>query len=108
METVTIFLGTHFSREKDYSRIINIRVLVKKTKQRLHFLLVLRRNNLYTRLLVAFYPSSVESLPTYCLGVWYAGSTAKNKKVEQKVINTAQKFFGCPLPTLEGLSSLPF
>ncbi|KAK0139829.1 putative RNA-directed DNA polymerase from transposon BS [Merluccius polli] len=105
VETVNTFrfLGTHISA--DHSWTHNIGVLVKKAQQRLHFLRVLRKNNLDTKLLLAIYHSSVESILTYCLGVWYAGSTAKDRKAVQRIINTAQKIIGCPLPSLENIST---
>ena len=101
VETVTTFrfLGTHISA--DHSWTYNIRALVKKAQQQLHFLCVLRKNKLDTKLQLAFYHSSVESVLTYCLGVWYTGSTAEDRKVVWRVINTAQKIIGCPLTNLE-------
>lgn len=51
----------------------NTNALVKKAQEWLHFLCVLRQNNLNQNLLLAFYHSSVESMPSYCLDVWYAG-----------------------------------
>ena len=42
---------------------------------------------------------------TYCLGVWYAGSTAEDRKAVQRVINTAQKIIGCPLTSLEHIAT---
>ncbi|KAK0134133.1 hypothetical protein N1851_030305 [Merluccius polli] len=64
VETVNTFrfLGTHISA--DHSWTHNIGVLVKKAQQRLPFLRVLRKNNLDTKLLLAFYHSSVESILT--------------------------------------------
>lgn len=53
MVTTFRFLGTYISA--DYSWTHNIRALVKKAQQRLHFLSVLRKNNLDTKLLLAFY-----------------------------------------------------
>jgi len=97
------FLGTYLSA--DYSWTYNIRALVKKAQQRLHFLRVLRKNNMDTKLLLAFYHSSVLSVLTYCLNIWYAGSTAEDRKAVQRVINTAQKIMGCPLPSLENIST---
>ena len=104
METVNTFrfLGTHITAGHSWTH--NIRVLVK-AQQRLHFLRALRKNNLDTKLLLAFYHSSVESVLTYCLSVWYAGSTAKDRKAVHRVINTAQKIIGCPLPSLENIST---
>lgn len=105
MEIVTTFrfLGTHVSA--DYSWTYNIRALVKKAQQQLHFLRVLRKNNLDTKLLLAFYHSSVVSILTHCLSVWYAGSTAEDRKAVLRVIDTAQRIIGCPLPSLENIST---
>ncbi len=105
VETVPTFkfLGMHISA--DHYGAPNTKALVKKAQQRLHFLRVLRKNNLDQKLLLAFYRSSVESVLTYCLSVWYSGSTAEDKNAVQRVIKTAQKIIGCPLPTLEQLST---
>ena len=106
VETVTTFsfLDTHASA--DHSWTFNIRALVKKAQQWLHFLHVLRKNNLDTKLLLAFYHSSVESVLMHCLNVWYTGSSAEDKKAVQRVINTAKKIICCPLPSLENISIL--
>ncbi|KAK3511275.1 hypothetical protein QTP70_034682, partial [Hemibagrus guttatus] len=80
VETVSTirFLGTHISA--DLSWTPNIKALVKKAQKWLHFLRVLRKNNL---LLLAFYHASVEKkILTYCLGVWYASSTTEDRKTE--------------------------
>ncbi|KAK3514944.1 hypothetical protein QTP86_020859, partial [Hemibagrus guttatus] len=79
--------------------------LLKKAQQRLHFLRVLRKNNITQRLLVSFYRCSIESLLTYCICVWYTSCTVAQRKALQRVINTAQKIIGCPLLTLEELHS---
>ncbi|XP_034027424.1 uncharacterized protein LOC117511523 [Thalassophryne amazonica] len=99
VETVTTssFLGTHISTD--------IRALVKKAQRQLHFLHDLRKNNLDMKLLLVFYHFSVESVLTYCLGAWYAGSPAKDRKAVQRVINTAQKIIGCPLSSLETIAT---
>lgn len=98
VESVSTFkyLGTHIPA--DLSSSTNTKALVKKAQQRLHFDRVLRKNNLNQKLLLAFYRSSVDVVLTYCLNVWYSGSTAKDKNAVQKVIKTAQNIIGCPLP----------
>ena len=78
----------------------NIAELVKKAQQRLHFLRVLKRENLNTQLLVTFYRSSIESLLTYAITVWYSSCTEAEKKRLQRVVRTAEKIIGCPLPSL--------
>lgn len=64
---------------------------LEKDQQWLYFLRVLRKNNLDRKLLLAFFPSSVESVLSCCLGVWYAGATTENRKATQRVTNTTQK-----------------
>ncbi len=84
---------------------LNTSELLKKAQQRLHFLRVLRRNNITQRLLVSFYRCTIESILTYCICVWYTSCTVAQRKALQRVINTAQKIIGCPLLTLEELHS---
>ncbi|KAK3534494.1 hypothetical protein QTP86_016310, partial [Hemibagrus guttatus] len=90
--------------EEDLTWSVNTSELVKKAQQRLHFLRVLRKNNITQRLMVSFYRCSIESLLTYCICVWYTSCTVAQRKALQRVINTAQKI-GCPLLTLEELHS---
>uniref|UniRef100_A0A3B3BNL8 Reverse transcriptase domain-containing protein n=1 Tax=Oryzias melastigma TaxID=30732 RepID=A0A3B3BNL8_ORYME len=92
------FLGITISADLSWSA--NIRAVVKKTQQRLHFLRILRRCDLDQRLLVNFYRCSVESILTYSLNVWYPGSTSLDRKAVQRVRNTAQRIIGCPLRPL--------
>ncbi|XP_034023518.1 serine/threonine-protein kinase Nek2-like [Thalassophryne amazonica] len=51
----------------DLSWTDNTSAVIKKTQQSLHILKILRKNNLYRKLLLAFYQSSTESLLTYCV-----------------------------------------
>ncbi|CAF92499.1 unnamed protein product, partial [Tetraodon nigroviridis] len=83
VETISTFkfLGTHISSDNSWTG--NIRSLVKKAQQRLHFLRILRKTNLDQKLLLAFYHSAVESVLTHCLSVWYAGSKAEDRKASQ-------------------------
>lgn len=64
----------------------NTTAAVIKAQQRLYFLQVLKKNNLYERLLVAFYHSAVESILTYFLTAQYARCSTADKKALQKVI----------------------
>ncbi len=92
------FLGVHISA--DLSWAANTTALVKKAQQRLHFLRVLRKEQLNTNLLVTFYRSAIESLLTYAVSVWHSSCTEADRKRLQRVTNTAQKIIGCPLPPL--------
>uniref|UniRef100_A0A3P9AUA1 Reverse transcriptase domain-containing protein n=1 Tax=Maylandia zebra TaxID=106582 RepID=A0A3P9AUA1_9CICH len=97
------FLGV--SIEGNLSWSVNTSELLKKTQQRLYFLRVLRKNNITQRLLVSFYRASIESILTYCIGIWYASCTVAQRKALQGVINAAQRTIGCPLLKLKDLHS---
>ncbi|KAI4894933.1 hypothetical protein NFI96_022975 [Prochilodus magdalenae] len=73
--------------------------------RRLYFLRVLRKNNLQEKLLVSYYRSGIESVLTYCISTWYSSCSVAERRALQRVINTAQKIIGCPLPCLEDLFS---
>ena len=95
------FLGVHMEEGLTWST--NTSELLKKAQQRLYFLRVLRGNNITQRLLVSFYRCSVESILTYCICVWYTSCTVEQRNKLQRVINTAQRIVGCPLPSLQEL-----
>ena len=97
------FLGIQLSDSLSWT--VNTTAVVKKAQQRLHFLRVLRRNNLEEKLLVLFYRATIESTLSYCITAWYAGCSAADKRALQRVINTAQKITGCSLLTLEDIAS---
>src|SRR4029434_5360094 len=82
----------------------NTSAIVKKAQQRLHFLRVLRKNNLECNLLMAFYRSTIESVLANCISVWYSGCTAADKRAIQRIISTAQKITGCSLPSLVNIA----
>ena len=97
------FLGVHLDEDLTWST--NTSAIVKKAHQRLHFLRVLRNNQLPQELLVSFYRCSIESILTYCINVWFWCCTAAERTALQRVVNTAQKIIGCPLPSLADLYS---
>merc|ERR1711895_312881 len=97
------FLGVHL--DDDLSWSTNTAAIIKKAHQRLYFLRVLRKNNLSRELMLSFYRCSIESVLTYCTGVWFWSCTAAERKSLQRVVTTAPKIIGCPpdapLPSLE-------
>ncbi|KAI4884394.1 hypothetical protein NFI96_011236, partial [Prochilodus magdalenae] len=95
------FLGTHISEDLSWTN--NTIALIKKAQQRLYFLRILRKNNVQEKLLVSYYRSAIESVLTYCISTWYSSCSTAERRALQRVINTAQKIFGCPLPCLEDL-----
>src|SRR4029434_11095968 len=79
------------------------------------FLRVLRKNNPECNLMVTFYRTTIESVLTYCISAWHSGCTSADKRVLQRVINTAQKNhwlltalpgIHCPLPLPNHLKRL--
>ncbi len=72
------FLGTIILADLTWSA--NTTAVIKKAQQRLHFLRVLKKNNLKEKLLETFYRSAVESLLTYCITVWYCSCTEAERK----------------------------
>jgi len=95
------FLCTYIA--DDLSWTANSSAVVKKARQRLHFLMILRRNHLEEKLLVAFYRSTIESVLSYGITAWYANCKEADRKSLQRVINSAQHIIGSPLPSLEEL-----
>ena len=94
-------LGVHIEENLIWS--VKTSELLKTAQQRLHFLRVLRKNNITQRLLVSFYRCSMKSILTYCIPVWYTSCTVAQRKALQRVINMAQKIVVCPVLTLEEL-----
>lgn len=97
------FLGVHFSEDLSWST--NTKAITKKAQQRLHFLRILRKNHLEQNLLVSFYRSIIESILTFCISSWYAACSVADRRILQRVIGSAQKTIGCPLPSLEELAN---
>lgn len=93
------FLGTYIS--EDLTWTANTTAILKKAQQRLYFLRILRKNNLKRELLLSFYHCSVESVLSCGISLWFSSCTAAERKQLQRVITTAQRLTGCPLPSLE-------
>ncbi|XP_058261704.1 uncharacterized protein LOC131363320 isoform X2 [Hemibagrus wyckioides] len=95
------FLGIHIS--EDLFRTTNSSSLVKKAHQRLFFLRALRKNHLSLDILVNFYCCTIESILTGCITVWYGNCTVSARKALQRVVKTAQRIVGVPLPKIEDI-----
>lgn len=83
----------------------NTTAVVKQAHQWLLFLRVLWRNWTKEKLWVAFNRSAIETVVTYCITTWYAGCSAADRKAVQTIISNAQRTIGCPLSSLEDISS---
>ena len=97
------FLGVHIQEDLSWT---NNTAIIKKAQQRLYFQRVFRNYHLRSELLVTFYHCSVESISTYCICVWFSSCTAAERKALQRVVNSAHKIIGCPLPSLEELYNI--
>uniref|UniRef100_A0A8C7X192 Reverse transcriptase domain-containing protein n=1 Tax=Oryzias sinensis TaxID=183150 RepID=A0A8C7X192_9TELE len=97
------FLGVVLSNNISWTE--NITEVIKKAQQRLHFLRVLRKHNLDPSLLTTFYRTSIESLLTYCITVWYGSCTMADRERLQRVVKAAQRIIGSPLPSLSDIYS---
>ena len=97
------YLGVHVADDLRWHT--NTTAVVGKAQQRLYFLRLLKKCHLNVNLLKTFYRSTVESVLTYCITVWYASCTAKDKRRLQGVIKSAQNIIGCPLPSLEDIAN---
>ena len=78
--------------------------LLKKAQQRLYFLRQLKRFGLRREILSQFYRSTIESILTFCLCVWFRGAPKQLRNRMQRVVKTAVRITGCDsLPTLEDI-----
>ncbi|KAK0146238.1 RNA-directed DNA polymerase from mobile element jockey [Merluccius polli] len=93
------FLGTHISENLTWA--INTSSLVKKANQRLFFLRTLKKNHLSADILCNFYRCAIESILTNCITAWYGNCSVADRKSLQRVVKTAQRITGTPLPAIE-------
>ena len=103
MERVSSFKFLDVHLAEDLTWTINTSHLVRKAQQRLHFLRRLRRVNLPQQLLCNFYRSTVESILTSCITVWYGSATSAERKALQRVVKTAQHITASTLPPIQDI-----
>uniref|UniRef100_A0A8C1TE67 Reverse transcriptase domain-containing protein n=1 Tax=Cyprinus carpio TaxID=7962 RepID=A0A8C1TE67_CYPCA len=103
VERVSSFklLGTTIS--EDLSWPTNTSSLVKMAHHRLFFLRTLKKNQLSSAILVNFYRCAIESILTSCITVWYGNCSAADRKALQRLLKTAQRITGTPLPAIEDI-----
>lgn len=93
------FLGVTLSNDLKWKS--NTSVIAKKARQRLFFLRKLRDFTHNTKILLNFYHCVIESVLTNCITVWFGGLTLEEKKTLNKMVRSASRTIGCPLPVLE-------
>uniref|UniRef100_A0A3Q3E360 Reverse transcriptase domain-containing protein n=1 Tax=Labrus bergylta TaxID=56723 RepID=A0A3Q3E360_9LABR len=95
------FLGVHISEDLTWS--LNTSSAIKKALQRLFFLRRLKKAHLSPQILTNFYCSTIESILTNCVTVWYGNCSVSDQKALQKVVKTAERIIGSPLPSIESV-----
>ncbi|KAI4872511.1 hypothetical protein NFI96_008269 [Prochilodus magdalenae] len=88
---------------EDLTWTLNTSLIVRKAQQHLQFLRRLRRVNQPQQLLCNFYRSTVESILTSCITVWYGSPTSVEHKVLQRVVKTAQHITVSTLPPIQDI-----
>ncbi len=96
-----IFLGTTISQDLKWDN--HIESIVKTAQQRLYFLCQLRNFNLPQELLKLFYSAITESVLCTSITVWFSSATKSDIRRLQRMVRTAERIIGAPLPTLQEL-----
>uniref|UniRef100_A0A3B5PZ90 Reverse transcriptase domain-containing protein n=1 Tax=Xiphophorus maculatus TaxID=8083 RepID=A0A3B5PZ90_XIPMA len=99
----TKFLGVHITNDLTWT--VNTTSLVKRAQKRLYFLRRMRKAHLPPPILKTFYRSTIESILTSCLSVWCGGCSASDWKNVRRVVRTAERIIGAPLPSIQDISS---
>ena len=97
------FLGIFITN--DLSWHFNCVELLKKSRQRLHFLRTLSSYKVNINILVNFYSCIIESILTSNIIVWFGRATQKDILLLSSIIKTAEKIIGTKLPSLKDIYS---
>ncbi|KAK3522700.1 hypothetical protein QTP86_030096, partial [Hemibagrus guttatus] len=95
------FLGTTISQDLKWDTHID--ATIKKAQQRLYFLRQLRKFNLPKELLIHFDSAVIESVLCTSITVWFGSATKSDMRRLQRMVRTAERIIGAPLPTLQEL-----
>lgn len=101
------FWGTLISA--DHFWTVNTTAVIKKPEQQLHFLRILKENNMGEKLLVT-HCLNIETVLIYCVSVWWSHYSEVDKKRLQRVSQTAPSLpeghFSLPLAELRTSSRM--
>lgn len=100
VERVTSFKYLGLTVMEDLSWGCNITSAVGKAQQRLFYLRKLKRLKLLQRLMTNFYNCAIQRVLTYGLLEWFSSCTKAEKQAIQRVVWTAGKIIGSPLPEI--------
>lgn len=97
------FLGTTIQESLSWE--LNTNFKISKAHQRLHFLQQLKKFRVSRVAMTHFYRSTIESVLTFSMLVWFGHTTAQDKTRMERVVCRASKIIGCSLPSLSSLFS---
>ncbi|KAK3549407.1 hypothetical protein QTP86_001409 [Hemibagrus guttatus] len=95
------FLCTTISHDLKWDTHIDS--TIKKAQQRLYFLRQLRKFILPQELLTQLYSAVIESVLCTSITVWFGSATKSDIRRLQRMVRTAERIIGAPLPTLQEL-----
>ncbi|KAI4891004.1 hypothetical protein NFI96_004964 [Prochilodus magdalenae] len=95
------FLGVHITNHLTWSS--NTSYLCMRAQQRLYFLRKLKQAQLPQKLLLNFYRSTIESILSHCMIVWYSSCTVSERKDLHRVVKVAGRIIGTDLPSLDSV-----
>ncbi|KAK3524985.1 hypothetical protein QTP86_012193 [Hemibagrus guttatus] len=98
------FLGTTISQDLKWDTHIDS--IIKKAQQRLYFLRQPRKFNLPQELLTHFYSAVIESVLCTSITVWFGSATKSEIRRLHRMVRTAERIIGAPLPTLQELYTI--
>ena len=98
----TKFLGVEITDDLKWTP--NTTCLVKKAQKRLYFLRRMRRAHLPSPILITFYRSTIESVLTSCISLWFWSCNEHDRKAVQRVVRTAEKITGTSLPSIQDVA----
>ena len=95
------YLGVHLAEDLTWS--MHSEATLKKARQRLFFLRRLGKFRVSPSILRTFYSSAVESVLTGCISAWFGSCTLRDRTALQRVVRSAERTIGGPLPALEDI-----
>ena len=95
------YLGVHITKNLRWDT--HISSLVKKTGGKIFYLRRLKKVTRNQPLLKAFYTATVESVLTGSITAWYGNCSTQDKRKLKRVIRTAERIVGSPLPCLDDI-----
>ena len=103
VEIVSVFkyLGIQLSNVLSWQT--NTESLIKKAQQRLYFLRRLKKFGMSRTILINFYRTTIESILSYAITVWFGNITGAELYSLVKVLSSAEKIIGSDLPSLQSI-----